>query len=228
MRRPRRPCAAGKVLLILTDKDLKEGELPVNALMATGAVHHHLVEKGLRCDSNIVVETGWARDPHQFAVLFGFGATAVYPYLSYQVLNDLIRTGEVLMDPIEAKNNYRKGINKGLLKILSKMGISTIASYRGAQLFEAMGLADEVVDLCFKGVASRIQGAELLRLSAGPGTAGRAWPGSGASRYLPGGLLKYIHGGEYHAFNPDVVRLLQEAVSTGRLRQLSGIRRAGQ
>ncbi|HET8849176.1 MAG TPA: glutamate synthase large subunit, partial [Marinobacter sp.] len=151
----------GKVLLILSDKDLSEGELPVNAMMATGAVHHHLVEKGLRCDSNIIVETGWARDPHQFAVLFGFGATAVYPYLAYQVLNDLIRTGELLMDPIEAKNNYRKGINKGLLKILSKMGISTITSYRGAQLFEAIGLADSVVDLCFKGVASRIQGADF-------------------------------------------------------------------
>src|SRR5690554_1244800 len=135
----------GKVLLVLSDKDLSEGQLPVNAVMATGAVHHHLVRNGLRCDSNIIVETGWARDPHQFAVLYGFGATAVYPYLAYQVLNDLIRTGELLMDPVQAKNNYRKGINKGLLKILSKMGISTITSYRGAQLFEAIGLADSVV-----------------------------------------------------------------------------------
>ncbi|SFM61178.1 glutamate synthase large subunit [Marinobacter zhejiangensis] len=204
----------GKVLLILSDKDLVEGELPVNAVMATAAVHHHLVEQGLRCDSNLIVETGWARDPHQFAVLFGFGATAVYPYLAYQVMNDLIRTGEVLMDPIEAKNNYRKGINKGLLKILSKMGISTIASYRGAQLFEAIGLSDEVVELCFKGVASRIQGAGFYDFQQDQeALAAVAW-----KRRKPisqGGLLKYVHGEEYHAFNPDVVRTLQDAVTSG-------------
>ena len=204
----------GKVLLILSDSELREGELPINSLMATGAVHHHLVARGLRCDSNIIVETGWARDPHHFAVLFGFGATAVYPYLSYQVLNDLIRTGEMLMDPIEAKNNYRKGINKGLLKILSKMGISTIASYRGSQLFEAVGISTGVVDLCFKGVASRIQGAGFYDFQQDQQLlADIAWK---PRKAIPqGGLLKYIHGGEYHAFNPDVVRLLQEAVTSG-------------
>ncbi len=205
---------SGKVLLVLSDKELKQGELPVSSLMATGAVHHHLVANGLRCDSNIIVETGWARDPHHFAVLFGFGATAVYPYLAYQVLNDLIRTGELLMDPIEAKNNYRKGINKGLLKILSKMGISTIASYRGAQLFEAIGLADEVVDLCFKGVPSRIQGADFFDFQQDQEQlASTAW--KPRKPITPGGLLKYIHGQEYHAFNPDVVSTLQEAVTTG-------------
>lgn len=205
---------SGKVLLILSDKDLAEGDLPINAIMVTGAVHHHLVGSGLRCDSNIIVETGWARDPHQFAVLFGFGATAVYPYLAYQVLNDLIRTGELLMDPIEAKNNYRKGINKGLLKILSKMGISTITSYRGAQLFEAIGLADKVVDLCFKGVPSRIQGADFYDFQQDQEQlAGIAWkPRKPLSQ---GGLLKYVHGQEYHAFNPDVVSTLQDAVISG-------------
>ncbi len=204
----------GKVLLILTDKDLKEGELPVNALMATGAVHHHLVSRGLRCDSNIIVETGWARDPHHFAVLFGFGATAVYPYLSYQVLNDLIRTGEALIDPIDAKNNYRKGINKGLLKILSKMGISTITSYRGAQLFEAIGLADDVVDLCFRGVPSRIRGAGFIDFQEDQEKlASVAW--KARKPISQGGLLKYVHGQEYHAFNPDVVGKLQEAVTSG-------------
>ncbi|HLT12947.1 MAG TPA: glutamate synthase large subunit [Marinobacter sp.] len=204
----------GKVLLILSDKDLTEGELPVNAVMATAAVHHHLVANGLRCDSNIIVETGWVRDPHQFAVLFGFGATAVYPYLAYQVLNDLIRTGELLMDPIEAKNNYRKGINKGLLKILSKMGISTITSYRGAQLFEAIGLADNVVDLCFKGVPSRIQGADFYDFQQDQELlAALAW--KPRKPLSPGGLLKYVHGQEYHAFNPDVVGKLQDAVISG-------------
>lgn len=204
----------GRVLLILSDRQLARGELPVNAIMATGAVHHHLSARGLRCDSNIIVETGWARDPHQFAVLFGFGATAVYPWLAYQVLNDLIRTGELLMDPIEAKNNYRKGINKGLLKILSKMGISTMASYRGAQLFEAVGLSDRVVDLCFRGVPSRIQGADFYDFQQDQEQlAEAAWkPRKPVS---PGGLLKYMHGQEYHAFNPDVVNKLQEAVRSG-------------
>ncbi|BES69951.1 glutamate synthase large subunit [Marinobacter nanhaiticus D15-8W] len=204
----------GKVLLILSDKELKEGELPISSLMATGAVHHHLVNKGLRCDSNLIIETGWARDSHHFAVLFGFGATAVYPYLSYQILNDLIRTGEVMMDPIEAKNNYRKGINKGLLKILSKMGISTITSYRGAQLFEAIGLSEEVVDLCFPGVPSRIKGATFYDFQQDQELlASIAW--KNRKPINQGGLLKYVHGQEYHAFNPDVVSTLQRAVQDG-------------
>ena len=204
----------GKVILVLSDRDLKQGELPINAFMATGAVHHHLVEKGLRCDSNIVVETGFARDPHHFAVLFGFGATAVYPYLAYQVMNDLIESGEMLMNPIEAKNNYRRGIGKGLLKILSKMGISTIASYRGAQLFEAVGLADDVVDLCFRGVASRIQGATFYDFQVEQSLlAQEAW--KARKSIQPGGLLKFVHGQEYHAFNPDVVSTIQKAVQSG-------------
>tara|TARA_R110002073_G_scaffold78991_7_gene190172 strand:+ start:41555 stop:46030 length:4476 start_codon:yes stop_codon:yes gene_type:complete len=205
---------SGKVLIVLSDKDINQGELPINAFMATGAVHHHLVEKGLRCDSNIIVESGFARDPHHFAVLFGFGATAVYPYLSYQVMNDLINSGEMLMDPIEAKNNYRKGIGKGLLKILSKMGISTVASYRGAQLFEAIGLADAVVDLCFKGVASRIQGASFEDLQFEQSLLAKD-AFKARKSIQPGGLLKYMHGQEYHAFNPDVINTIQKAVETG-------------
>ena len=150
---------SGKVILVLSDRDIDEKKLPLPALMATGAVHHHLTGKGLRCDSNIIVETAGARDPHHFACLIGFGATAVYPYLAFDVICDLVRTGEILMDPIDAQKNFRKAIDKGLLKILSKMGISTVASYRGAQLFEAVGIAMDVVDTCFLGVQSRIQGA---------------------------------------------------------------------
>lgn len=204
----------GNVIIVLSDRDLEQGKLPVNAFMASGAVHHRLVQQGLRCDANIIVETGFARDPHHFAVLFGFGATAVYPYLSYNVISDLIESGEMLIDQIEAKNNYRRGIGKGLLKILSKMGISTIASYRGAQLFEAVGLSDEIVDLCFKGVASRIQGANFNDLQEEQKLlAGEAW--KARKSIQPGGLLKYVHGQEYHAFNPDVVTTIQRAVQTG-------------
>ena len=205
---------AGKVMIVLTDRGIEKGKLPLHASLAVGAVHHRLTEQGLRCDANILVETATARDPHHFAVLIGFGATAVYPYLSYEVLADLIRTGEVLADVHEVYKNYRKGIAKGLLKILSKMGISTVASYRGAQLFEAVGLADEVVDLCFCGVASRIQGARFIDIEAEQKLlANEAW--LARKPIQQGGLLKYVHGGEYHAYNPDVVRLLQEAVQQG-------------
>lgn len=205
---------AGKVLLVLTDRHIAPGKLPAHAALVTGAVHHRLTEKGLRCDCNILVETATARDPHHYAVLLGFGASAVYPFLAYEVLGDLIRTGEVLGDLYEVFKYYRKGISKGLLKILSKMGISTVASYRGAQLFEAVGLADEVTELCFRGVASRIQGARFVDLESEQKLLSfEAWNNRKAIQQ--GGLLKFVYGGEYHAYNPDVVRTLQEAVQQG-------------
>jgi glutamate synthase (NADPH/NADH) large chain len=205
---------SGKTQLVLSDRYIAPGKLPVHASLAVGAVHHRLTEQGLRCDSNILVETATARDPHHFAVLLGFGASAVYPYLAYEVLADLIRTGEVLGDLDEVFKYYRKGISKGLLKILSKMGISTIASYRGAQLFEAIGLAEEVVGLSFKGVSSRIKGARFEDLESDQKLlAAEAW--SARKPIQQGGLLKFVHGGEYHAYNPDVVNTLQAAVQQG-------------
>ncbi|WP_060509902.1 glutamate synthase large subunit [Pseudomonas sp. NBRC 111124] len=204
----------GKTQLVLSDRYIAPGKLPVHASLAVGAVHHRLTEQGLRCDSNILVETATARDPHHFAVLLGFGASAVYPYLAYEVLADLIRTGEVLGDLDEVFKYYRKGISKGLLKILSKMGISTIASYRGAQLFEAIGLSEEVVGLSFKGVSSRIKGARFVDLEGDQKLlAAEAW--SARKPIQQGGLLKFVHGGEYHAYNPDVVNTLQAAVQQG-------------
>lgn len=204
----------GKVILVLSDARIARGFIPVHAALATGAVHHRLLDKGLRCDANIIVESGTVRDPHHFAVLFGFGATAVYPYLAYRVLNDLCSTGEIAMEQLQSHENYRKGINKGLMKILSKMGISTIASYRGAQLFEAIGLSSEVVDLCFKGVTSRIEGARFEDFQFEQGLlAKEAW--TARKPIQAGGLLKYKHDGEYHAYNPDVVRTIHEAVETG-------------
>ena len=205
---------SGKTQLVLSDRFIAPGKLPVHASLAVGAVHHRLTEQGLRCDSNILVETATARDPHHFAVLLGFGASAVYPYLAYEVLADLIRTGEVLGDLDEVFKYYRKGISKGLLKILSKMGISTVASYRGAQLFEAVGLSDEVVGLSFKGVSSRIKGARFEDLESDQKLlAAEAW--SARKPIQQGGLLKFVHGGEYHAYNPDVVNTLQAAVQQG-------------
>ncbi|MDX1497696.1 MAG: glutamate synthase large subunit, partial [Salinisphaeraceae bacterium] len=158
---------SGKVVIVLSDRHIKQGMLPVHALLATGAVHHALVKENLRCDANIVVETATSRDSHHFACLLGYGATAIYPYLAYECLNDMVRSGEVVdIEATELHRNFRKGINKGLYKIMSKMGISTIASYRGAQLFEIVGLHDEVVDLCFTGTTSRIQGTAFADLHA--------------------------------------------------------------
>ncbi|KLV04382.1 glutamate synthase [Photobacterium aquae] len=204
----------GTVLLVLSDRGINAGRLPIPAAMAVGAVQKRLVSTDLRCDANIIVETATARDPHQFAVLLGFGATAIYPYLAYESLGKLVDSGAIAKPYREVMLNFRNGINKGLYKIMSKMGISTIASYRCAMLFEAVGLADEVVDLCFDGVASRIQGAgfadfqqELFNLSR------RAWLKRKPIEH--GGLLKYVHDGEFHAYNPDVVGTLQTAVKSG-------------
>ncbi|MEX0729562.1 MAG: glutamate synthase large subunit [Aquisalimonadaceae bacterium] len=204
----------GKVIIVLSDRDIEEGWLPIHALLATGAVHHRLVSKGLRCDANIVVETATARDPHHFAVLVGFGATAIYPYLAYATIRGMQRSGVIKNAAADKlRTNYRKGINKGLFKILSKMGISTVASYRGAQLFEIVGLADDVVEQCFNGAVSRVQGSRFVDLENDQKTlADEAWSRRAVVR--KGGLLKYIHEGEYHAYNPDVVRTLQTAVET--------------
>ncbi|MFB2538276.1 glutamate synthase large subunit [Acinetobacter sp. c3-l95] len=205
----------GKTLIILSDRNIREGYLPANAVMVTGAVHHDLMKNGLRCDANLILETGFARDPHQFAVLLGFGATAIYPYLAYDVIVDLIQQGELLGDPVQAQVYFRKGINKGLLKVLSKMGISTVASYRGGQLFEAVGLSKDVVEKCFTGVPSRIEGASFADLENDQKKlASLAW--TARKPIDAGGLLKYVHGKEYHAFNPDVINALHRAVRSGR------------
>jgi glutamate synthase (NADPH/NADH) large chain len=205
---------AGSTLLLLSDRAIDPARLPIHSLLATGAVHHHLIGRGLRVDANILVETASARDSHQIACLLGFGATAIYPYLAYSVLEEMIRSGEILGEPTTCFKNYRKGINKGLLKIMSKMGISAVSSYRGAQLFEAVGLAREVVDLAFCGVTSRIEGAGFAELEHDQKSlAVRAW--SPRRNLEQGGLLKYVHGQEYHAFNPDVVMTLQQAVASG-------------
>ncbi len=140
----------------------------------------------------------------------------MHPYLAYDCLRDLIRSGEIASrDYPKLVENYRKGIDKGLYKIISKMGISTINSYRGAQLFEIVGLHDEVVNLCFKDTVSRIQGARFADLEAEQVQLAERRPGDGGRPIEPGGLLKYIHGGEYHAYNPDVVQTLQQAVGSG-------------
>ena len=201
----------GASVLVLSDRSFGEDRVPIHSLLATGAVHNHLIANGLRADSNLIVESGSARDSHQFACLLGFGATAIYPYLAYSVLTQQLADGEILGAPSACYKNYRKGINKGLLKIMSKMGISAVNSYRGAQLFEAVGLDAEVVDVAFSGVSSRIAGAGFAHLEFDQVQLARA-ARLKRKPVVAGGLLKYVHGGEYHAYNPDVVMSLQRAV----------------
>ncbi len=207
----------GKLVLLLSDRYLVRDRIPVHALLATGAVHQHLVNTGLRCKCNLLVETGTAREPHHFACLIGYGATAVYPYMAYQVLFEMMRKGRVKLDfaaRLELGRSYRAGLRKGLFKIMSKMGISTISSYRSSQLFEIVGLADEVVQRCFTGTESRVQGADFDDLESDMRElARRAW--NVREPIEQGGLLKYVHAGEYHMYNPDVIAALQAAVVTG-------------
>jgi glutamate synthase (NADPH/NADH) large chain len=202
------------VILVLSDRQIHQGMLPIPAAMAVGAVQKRLVDQQLRCDSNIVVETASVRDSHQFAVLLGLGATAIYPFLAYETIEQLVEQKQIDLTARQAVINYREGINKGLLKILSKMGISTIASYRCAGLFEVIGLNSNIMQLCFPDLPSRIQGADFSDIEQDNINLAR-------KAFLPhqkinhGGLLKYVHGGEYHAYNPDVVSTLQAAVRSG-------------
>ena len=188
--------------------------MPINALLAVGCVHQQLVKLGLRSKVNLVITSSSARDTHQIACLIGFGATAVYPSLAYQTILDLTERNELKGDAHENCARYRKGINKGLLKIISKMGISTISSYRGSQLFEIVGLNNEIVDLCFTNSVSRIQGKNFNDLDEDIRVL-NDYARSNLTDMSVGGLLKYVHGGEYHTYNPEIVKKLQEAVSTG-------------
>jgi len=209
---------AGTVIVILSDLDPAPDDRSIHALLATGAVHEHLVRSGLRCECNLIIETGTARDSHHVACLIGYGATAVYPYLAYQTLLALgkenvlkpKRSGEVT----ELGRSFRRGIKKGLLKIISKMGISTIGSYRGARLFEIIGLRREVVDLCFAHTPSRVGGAGFRELEAEAAEL-MAFAHDASQGLDAGSLLRYRHGGEYHMFNPEVVQSLQRAVTSG-------------
>jgi len=205
---------AGCVILQLSDRDISPDKIPIHAALATGAVHQRLIQEGIRCDTSIVVETATTRDPHQYAVLIGVGATAISPYLALQIINRLHTESKLDFDIITARKNYLIGINKGLLKILSKMGISTIASYRSSQLFEAIGLDESIIQKCFPNIPSRIGGATFNDLNEMTlRNAKHAWIAN--VKMFRSGQFRFVHGAEYHSYNPDVVTRLQQAVSTG-------------
>jgi glutamate synthase (NADPH) large chain len=204
----------GTVLLVVSDRNVSRDAMPIPAVLSVGAIQQRLVETNLRCDANIIVETASARNPHHFAVLIGLGATAVYPYLAYESLARMVSIGAITKPLRQVMINFRNAINKGLYKIISKMGISTISSYRCACLFEAVGFHHEVMELCFKNMLNRIEGATFAQLDAElRWFHKRAWQ---KSRGLEiGGYLKYKPQGEFHAYNPEVINTLQAAVNSG-------------
>ena len=209
----------GIEIVILSDRNADRDHDPIPSLLATGAVHHHLIRSGKRTQTGIVVESGEPREVMHFCLLLGYGASAVNPYVALDTLDDL--AGEGLLHGISeqtAVEHYIKAVGKGLLKTMSKMGISTLASYRGAQIFEAIGLAHEVVDRCFTWTPSRIEGVGFDVLAREVDMRRRrAWePETGDDHDLdPGGHYQWRRRGEFHLFNPETVAKLQHAVITG-------------
>ncbi len=218
-RRASEAIAAGHNVIILSDRGVSRERAAIPSLLATAAVHHHLVRRGERTRCGLVVETGDAREVHHMGLLIGYGAGAVNPWVAFETLDDMIGQGLLTgVDHHKAVKNYIKALNKGILKVMAKMGISTLQSYCGAQIFEAIGLNREVVDTYFTGTASRVSGigidviAEEVRLrheQAFPtrpvGEAGLDW----------GGEYQWRRDGEYHLFNPDTVFKLQHATRAG-------------
>jgi len=210
--------ADGTNILILSDRAAGRARAPVPSLLATAAVHHHLVREGTRLQTGIVVESGEPRSVHSIAVLVGYGAAAVNPYLMLETVAELVTEGWLPegMGVEEAQARALKGIGKGLLKVMSKMGISTIPSYCGAQIFEAVGLAPELIDRYFTSTPSRIGGIGLHDLAEGTLIRhARAYPGSGDELLPILGLYAWRREGEHHQWNPDTISLLQHAVRAG-------------
>ena len=204
-------------IIILSDKGTSASKAPIPALLVASGLHHHLIRNGTRMKVNIILESGEPREVHHAAVLIGYGVDAINPYLAYESLNELIKGGLLEMDYDEAVSRYKKCLTKGVVKIMSKMGISTIQSYRGAQIFEALGIAQSVVDKYFTGTTTRIGGIgideiekeALLRHAA-------AFDKVKATDALEtGGQLKWRAKGEYHMFNPESIYKLQKACRTG-------------
>ncbi|MFA6218032.1 MAG: glutamate synthase large subunit [Candidatus Omnitrophota bacterium] len=205
----------GYTFIVLSDRGVNKEYAGLPALLATGLVHHHLVRKSLRTQIGIFIESAEPREVHHFALLFGYGADCVNPYLAFEAIGQLINEGELSLEPKAALKNYGKSIDKGILKILSKMGISTLQSYRGSQIFEALGLHQEVIDLCFSGTVSRIGGAGLDTIAQETLLRHReAYPVRSIDAPLlsSGGLYQWRRDGEFHLWNPESIAALQDAV----------------
>jgi len=201
----------GAGALILSDRGVGPDTVPIPMLLATSAVHHHLIKGGLRTRTAIVLESGEPREDHHFACLIGYGAALIHPYLALASMRDLAANSP--LSPEQAVKNYRQALDKGLLKIMSKMGISAIASYRGAQIFEAVGIDQAVIERYFPGTPSRISGAGLLAFATDALVLHAEAYGEDAG-LKDRGIYRFRKAGEYHAFNPLVFKALHQAVRT--------------
>jgi glutamate synthase domain-containing protein 2/glutamate synthase domain-containing protein 1/glutamate synthase domain-containing protein 3 len=202
----------GYKFIILSDRGVNKEKCAIPALLATGAVHQYLVKRSLRTQIGIVVESAEPREVHHFALLFGYGADCVNPYLAYEAVRKLIEDGDLDLSFEKARDNYVKAIDKGILKILSKMGISTLQSYRGAQIFEALGLNAEVVEKCFSGTVSRIGGIGFdVIYKECAARHSESYSKSEAPYLATGGLYQWKRDGEFHLWNPDTIAALQDA-----------------
>jgi glutamate synthase (ferredoxin) len=214
--------AEGYTYVILSDRGVTRDQAPIPALLATSGVHHHLIREGTRVKVGLVVETGEPREVHHVALLLGYGAGAVNPYLAFETIDDLIRQGVLAdVDGKSAIKNCGKALNKGVLKVISKMGISTIQSYRGAQIFEAIGLSRAFVERYFTWTASRLGGVGLDTIAEETLLRHRAaFPDRpvGPPELGWGGEYQWRRDGEYHLFNPETVQKLQHATQSGQSR----------
>ncbi|MCP2331557.1 glutamate synthase large subunit [Actinoalloteichus caeruleus] len=212
--------AAGARVLVLSDRDSDHDHAPIPALLLVSAVHHHLVRTKERLKVALVVETGDAREVHHIALLLGFGAAAVNPYLAFETIEDMVGTGEITgIEAHRAVTNYVRALVKGVLKVMSKMGISTVGAYTAAQVFEAVGLDREVVSEYFSGTESRLGGVDLDVLAEEVAVRHRrAYPDNPTDRahrrLEVGGEYAYRREGELHLFSPETVFLLQHATRT--------------
>ncbi len=209
----------GNCIIILSDRGVDDQNAPIPCLLATAAVHHHLIREGTRTKVGLVVDSGEPREVHHFALLIGYGAGAVHPYLALATSRHLSVAGELNgTSPDYAEKNFIKANEKGVLKVMSKMGISTVQSYRGAQIFEAVGLGQELIDQYFTWTPSRIQGigledVETEVLERHSGAFGQQLPSEQPLEF--GGFYQWRRHGEFHQWNPEVIAKLQDSTRSG-------------
>ena len=206
----------GKNYIILSDRGITENIAPVPSLMAVSAVHHHLINKRKRMQIDIVVESAEPREVMHFALLFGYGASIINPYMSFAIIDKLVKGKDIQLDYQKAEANYINSINKGILKIMSKMGISTLRSYRSSQIFEAVGIHPDVINKYFEGTISRIGGIGMDEITEEVLIPHRkAYLEDQQPDILTEGIYSYRKYGEHHAWNPETISLLQWSTSTG-------------
>ena len=210
----------GFEVIVLQDRAVDSDHAPIPSLLSTAAIHHHLIRKGYRGKVGIIVEAGDVWEVHHFACLIGFGATAINPYLALSTIRDMKISGKMQteLDAEKLKKNYIKAVNEGLLKVFSKMGISTLQSYQGAQIFEIIGLNKEVVDTFFTGAVSRIEGMgldEIAKETLAKHNIAFNKRSIPVDRLPVGGVFQWKRKGEFHLFNPQTIHLLQHSTRVG-------------